>query len=116
MIPPVAPLPDDPFGAEPPFAPGEEEMNAHAGSWKLVDGQLQVEQGGNDAGGGQLVPRAYLAHRFFSSDDFSAEVLMNVRPLGRSYPDEPPDEDSPLHDYVRELQEEFREQEDEGKL
>jgi serine/threonine-protein kinase len=73
------------------FVEGEEEMNAHAGTWKVADGKLQAEQGGNDATGGkgQLIPRAYLAHRYFSSDDFSAEVLMNVRPLGRGYPEEP---------------------------
>ncbi|HZH77708.1 MAG TPA: serine/threonine-protein kinase [Archangium sp.] len=71
------------------FLEGEEELNAHAGTWTLVDGQLQVVQGGNDASGGKLIPRAYLAHRYFSSDDFSAEVMMNVRPLGRGYPEEP---------------------------
>jgi serine/threonine-protein kinase len=76
------------------FLEGEEEMNAHAGTWTLVDGQLQVLQGGNDASGskGALIPRAYLANRYFSSDDFSAEVVMNVRALGRGYPKE--DEDA----------------------
>jgi len=76
------------------FLEGEEEMNAHAGTWTLVDGQLQVLQGGNDASGskGALIPRAYLANRYFSSDDFSAEVVMNVRELGRGYPKE--DEDA----------------------
>ncbi|HEX8818556.1 MAG TPA: serine/threonine-protein kinase [Archangium sp.] len=75
------------------LAGGEEELNAHAGTWKLVDGQLQVMQGGNDASGseGQLIPRAYLAHRYFSSDDFSAEVSMNVHRFGRDYPEEEPD-------------------------
>ncbi|MFL5353341.1 serine/threonine-protein kinase [Archangium sp.] len=71
------------------FVPGEEELNAHAGTWKLVDGRLQVLQGGNDAGGGQLIPRAYLAHRYFSSDDFSAEVLMSAQALGKGYTEDP---------------------------
>jgi serine/threonine-protein kinase len=71
------------------FVAGEEEMNAHAGTWKLEDGQLQVMQGGNEASGGQLIPRAYLAHRYFSSDDFSADVLMSASPLGRGYAEEP---------------------------
>ena len=71
-------------------AEGGEELNAHAGTWKLVEGKLQAEQGGNDATGGKgkLIPRAYLANRYFSTDDFSAEVLMGVRPLGPGYPRE----------------------------
>ncbi|HSP81164.1 MAG TPA: serine/threonine-protein kinase, partial [Myxococcaceae bacterium] len=75
------------------FSPGEEEINAHAGTWKVMDGKLQVEQGGNDATGGKgkLIPRAYLAHRYFSADDFSAEVRMDVRPLGPEYPPQPED-------------------------
>jgi eukaryotic-like serine/threonine-protein kinase len=70
---------------------GGEELNAHAGTWTLVDGKLQAEQGGNDATGskGKLIPRAYLANRYFSTDDFSAEVLMGVRPLGPGYQEEP---------------------------
>ncbi|HYO54639.1 MAG TPA: serine/threonine protein kinase, partial [Archangium sp.] len=71
------------------FVAGEEELNAHAGTWKLENGQLHALQGGNEAGGGQLIPRAYLAHRYFSSDDFSAEVLMSASPLGRGYAEEP---------------------------
>jgi eukaryotic-like serine/threonine-protein kinase len=70
------------------FVGGEENVNAHAGTWTLENGQLHAIQGGNDAGGGQLIPRAYLAHRYFSSDDFSAEVLMSASALGRGYPEE----------------------------
>ncbi|WNG27286.1 protein kinase [Cystobacter fuscus] len=70
------------------FVEGEENVNAHAGTWTLEGGQLHAIQGGNDAGGGQLIPRAYLAHRYFSSDDFSAEVLMSASALGRGYPEE----------------------------
>ncbi|MFY0567781.1 serine/threonine-protein kinase [Archangium lansingense] len=73
------------------FAAGEEELNAHAGTWKVENGLLQVIQGGDEAGGGQLIPRAYLAHRYFSSDDFSAEVLMSASPLARGYAEQPPD-------------------------
>ncbi|PTL85675.1 serine/threonine-protein kinase [Vitiosangium sp. GDMCC 1.1324] len=71
------------------FVAGEEELNAHAGTWTLVDGRLHAIQGGNEASGGQLIPRAYLAHRYFSSDDFSAEVLMSAQPLGKGYTEEP---------------------------
>ncbi|ATB34024.1 serine/threonine-protein kinase [Melittangium boletus] len=73
------------------FVVGQENVNAHAGTWTLVDGQLHAMQGGNDASGGQLIPRAYLAHRYFSSDDFSAEAVMSAKPLGRGYPAEEPD-------------------------
>jgi serine/threonine-protein kinase len=72
------------------FVAGEEELNAHAGAWSVSGGRLTAEQGGNETSGkGKLIPRAYLAHRYFSSDDFSAEVLMGVSPLGKDYPEEP---------------------------
>jgi serine/threonine-protein kinase len=74
------------------FDAGKEEMNAWSGTWRLVDGELRVEQGGNDTGGRlKLVPRAYVARRYFSSDDFTAEVLMDVKPLGPEYPSQPAD-------------------------
>jgi eukaryotic-like serine/threonine-protein kinase len=71
------------------FVEGKEELNAHAGTWKLENGQLHVIQGGDETTDGQLIPRAYLAHRYFSSDDFSAEVLMSASPLERGYVQEP---------------------------
>jgi serine/threonine-protein kinase len=73
------------------FVAGEEELNAHAGAWSVSGGKLTAEQGGNDTTGGKgkLIPRAYLAHRYFSTDDFSAEVRMGVRPLGKGYSEEP---------------------------
>ncbi|HEX8437932.1 serine/threonine-protein kinase [Archangium sp.] len=73
------------------FVAGGEELNAHAGTWSVSGGRLTAEQGGNDTTGGEgkLIPRAYLANRYFSTDDFSAEVLMGVRPLGRGYSEEP---------------------------
>jgi eukaryotic-like serine/threonine-protein kinase len=73
------------------FVAGEEELNTHAGAWSVSGGTLTAEQGGNDTTGGKgkLIPRAYLANRYFSTDDFSAEVLMGVRPLGPGYSEEP---------------------------
>jgi serine/threonine-protein kinase len=72
------------------FAQGEEEMNVWSGSWRLNNGQLEVLQGGSEVGPkGRFLPRAYLARRYFSSDDFSAEVMMNVKPLGPDYESEP---------------------------
>ncbi|RKG95039.1 serine/threonine protein kinase [Corallococcus sp. CA053C] len=67
------------------FEQGTEELNVHSGDWRMVDGELQVQQGGMETDGERLVPRAYLAHRYFISDDFTAEVLMDVKPLGREF-------------------------------
>ncbi|AKJ04150.1 serine/threonine-protein kinase [Archangium gephyra] len=71
------------------FVKGQEELNAHAGTWKLENGQLHVIQGGDETTDGQLIPRAYLAHRYFSSDDFSVEALMSATPLDKGYLQEP---------------------------
>nr|WP_164014456.1 serine/threonine-protein kinase [Pyxidicoccus trucidator] len=71
------------------FDKGEEEINVHSGQWTLVDGQLRAVQGGKETDGQRLVPRAYVAHRYFSINDFRAEVLMGVKPLGKDYPEEP---------------------------
>ncbi|NNC20834.1 serine/threonine protein kinase [Corallococcus exiguus] len=66
------------------FGPGEEEINVHSGTWTMDQGELRVVQAGREADG-KLVPRAYLAHRYFTSDDFTAEVLMDVNPLGKQW-------------------------------
>jgi serine/threonine protein kinase len=76
------------------FGPGEEEINAHAGVWKLEDSALSAVQYGNQVGNGdapKLVPRAYLAHRYYSADKFKAEVDMQIQPLGPEFPPLPPD-------------------------
>ncbi|XXF74933.1 serine/threonine-protein kinase [Myxococcaceae bacterium GXIMD 01537] len=82
---------DEPSRLEVSFDQGKEELNAWCGAWKLEDGELRVEQGGNEPSTerGRLVPRAYVARRYFSADDFTAEVLMDVKPLGPKYPSEP---------------------------
>ncbi|NOJ98035.1 serine/threonine protein kinase [Corallococcus coralloides] len=66
------------------FEPGEEELNVHSGTWTMDQGELRAVQAGREADG-KLVPRAYLAHRYFTSDDFTAEVLMDVNPLGKQW-------------------------------
>ncbi|KFE70503.1 serine/threonine-protein kinase [Hyalangium minutum] len=72
------------------FVPGEEEMNAWSGTWRLEKGTLRVQQGGSELGPkGRFLPRTYVAHRYFSSDDFTAEVEMDVRSLGPGYLEEP---------------------------
>lgn len=63
------------------FGPGKEEINAHSGVWRLQNGALRASQVGDEANGGKLIPRAYLAHRYFSSDDFAAEADLSLRPL-----------------------------------
>jgi serine/threonine-protein kinase len=71
------------------FLPGEEELNAWSGTWRLEKGKLRVVQGGSELGPkGRFLPRTYVAHKYFSSDDFTAEVEMDVRPLGPGFPDE----------------------------
>jgi len=70
------------------FEEGSEEVNAHAGIWKLEQGTLRATQAGSETGGQKLVPRAYVAHRYFSSDDFVARVDMTLRPLEADYPKE----------------------------
>ena len=72
------------------FVPGQEEVNVWSGAWSLDNGALKVIQGGSELGPkGRFLPRAYVAHRYFSSDDFTAEVEMDVKRLGPEYPVEP---------------------------
>ncbi|MFP2931550.1 serine/threonine-protein kinase [Pyxidicoccus sp. 3LG] len=78
--------PGEPARFEVGFDKGEEEINVHSGKWTLVDGQLQAVQGGKETDGRRLVPRAYVAHRYFSINDFRAEVVMDVKRLGKQYP------------------------------
>ncbi|QDF05489.1 serine/threonine-protein kinase [Myxococcus xanthus] len=67
------------------FNEGNEEVNVHSGQWRLVDGELQALQAGKETNGRRLIPRAYIAQRYFSSNDFTAEVLMDVAQLGPEY-------------------------------
>lgn len=76
------------------FQPGSEEagdaeLNAHSGQWSVVAGRLEARQGGDEpAPKSKLVPRTYLADRYFLSDDFAAEVQMELAPLGPDYPED----------------------------
>ncbi len=72
------------------FQEGEEELNAWSGTWTVEEGRLEVLQGGSEISKNRrFVPRTYVAHRYFSSDDFEAEVDMSVKPLGPEYAEEP---------------------------
>jgi hypothetical protein len=65
------------------FGEGKQMLNAHAGEWKVENGLLVATQAGNLVENGlKLVPRTYVAKRYFSSDDFSAEVQMSYRDPG----------------------------------
>lgn len=63
------------------FTPGAQVFNAHAGEWRLENGKLVVDQIGNETKAERLVPRAYLASRYFSSDDFTLEADLSYRDL-----------------------------------
>ncbi|MET0404297.1 MAG: serine/threonine-protein kinase [Cystobacter sp.] len=70
------------------FIEGKETLSAHSGAWSLEGGQLraiQVGDAANKTEGTPIIPRAYLSHRNFSSDDFSAEVRMSATRLDRGY-------------------------------
>jgi hypothetical protein len=67
------------------FDTGDEELNVHSGEWQLADGKLRAIQAGNDTEGQRLVPRAYVAHRYFSTDDFEAEVDLTLRDVRDRY-------------------------------
>lgn len=71
--------PDGTVSLKANFAPGDQTFNAHDGAWKIEDGRLMSTQAGNEPAGDALVPRAYLAHRYFSTDDFTAEVEMRYQ-------------------------------------
>src|SRR5262249_34123196 len=68
------------------FRPGQEELMAYAGSCTVEGAKLQAPQAGNDPRGQKLIPRTYLSQRYFSSDEFSAEVEMTLGDLESDFP------------------------------
>ncbi len=68
------------------FAPGPEEFNVHTGEWRMGEGRLTVTQVGNEVPeGNRLIPRAFVAHRYFNADDFEAEVEVVLRDVSDRY-------------------------------
>jgi eukaryotic-like serine/threonine-protein kinase len=66
-----------------------EEISAHAGHWALDDGALTAIQYGevtDPEGPVTVVPRAYLGARYFSTEEFSAEVEVAFEPLSAEFP------------------------------
>ncbi len=70
---------------------GKEKINAHAGDWAFVNGKLHATQAGDQVAGNdlKLIPRAYLAKRYYSSNDFSAEVEVTLEQLEACFPHNP---------------------------
>src|SRR5205823_7049642 len=70
------------------FAPGSEEMNAHAGMWEIKDGVLSATQAGDQLGEDdvKMVPRSYVAHRYFSTDHVIIEADLLVQSLEDDFP------------------------------
>jgi serine/threonine protein kinase len=66
-----------------------EAISAHAGHWALDDGALTAIQYGevtDPDGAVTVIPRAYLADRYFASDEFEAEVDVQYEPLSPEFP------------------------------
>ncbi len=72
------------------FDPGSpdasEEINTHTGAWSLRNGALEATQYGEPTEADHLVPRAYLAHRYFMADDMEAAVDLELEPLPPEFP------------------------------
>lgn len=71
-----------------------EEISAHAGHWALDDGALTAIQYGpvtDPDNSGSVIPRAYLGSRYYSSDEFEAEVDVQYEPLSPEFPPLAPD-------------------------
>ncbi len=69
---------------------GGEELNVHSGQWSLAHGRLTAVQFGDptetEAHNAVVLPRAYVAKRYFSVDDFSASVDVQAEELGQEFP------------------------------
>ncbi|MFT3707376.1 MAG: serine/threonine-protein kinase [Archangium sp.] len=65
---------------------GGEELNLHAGLWQLENGELTALQYGDALQHESLVPRAYVAKRYFLADKFEAGVDVEIEPLPADFP------------------------------
>jgi serine/threonine-protein kinase len=69
-----------------PALDGGEELNLHAGLWQLDRGVLSVVQYGDALQHESLVPRAYVAKRYYVADRFEAAVDVEIEPLPPDFP------------------------------
>jgi len=65
---------------------GGEEINLHSGLWQLERGVLSVVQYGDALEHEVLVPRAYLAKRYYVADKFEAAVDVELENLPSDFP------------------------------
>jgi serine/threonine-protein kinase len=65
---------------------GGEEFNTHSGVWAVKNGALEAVQYGQPVAENHLLPRAYVAHRYYSSDDLEASVDVELTPLSNEFP------------------------------
>ncbi len=81
---------DTPDGFQIDFQPnGDEELNFHAGLWRPEkDGLVAYQYGGTTMASEHphLVPRMYVAHRYFYADQYDAEVELELKPLPPEFP------------------------------
>ena len=75
------------------FEPSTEDagqpLNLHSGMWSFEGGGLKATQYGDaigDADHVTIVPRAYLAHRYYSADDLEITASLQVADLGPDFP------------------------------
>jgi serine/threonine protein kinase len=67
-------------------ADGGEELNLHCGQWKLDEGVLSAVQYGDSVSHDVLVPRTYLAKRYYSAEHFEASVDVELDALPSEFP------------------------------
>ena len=69
-----------------PVADGGEDLNLHSGLWTAEKGVLSALQYGGPLQHDVLVPRAYVAKRYFLADRFEAAVDVEIEPLPPEFP------------------------------
>ncbi|MDP2273709.1 MAG: serine/threonine-protein kinase [Archangium sp.] len=68
-----------------PVADGE-QLNLHSGMWTVEAGSLSAVQYGGPMQHDVLVPRAYVAKRYYLADRFEAAVDVEIEPLPAEFP------------------------------
>jgi serine/threonine protein kinase len=63
-----------------------EALNLHAGLWQLEGGVLSAVQYGDALQHEVLVPRAYVARRYYVADKLDVSVDVEVQPLSEEFP------------------------------
>ncbi len=69
-----------------PVGEGGEDINLHSGLWRVEDGMLTAVQYGGPMQHEVLVPRAYVAKRYFLADRLDVSVDVTVEPLPAEFP------------------------------